>query len=306
MTAGVDLNDLATFVRVADTGSFSRVARDLAVPTSTVSRAIARLEERLGVLLLQRTTRKVTLTREGTFLREQSASALHSLAGAAQAVVDLQNQPQGVLRITAPQDLGHRFLGEVVAGFVDRHPGIRVDLQLTGRLVDLVGEGFDLALRAGRLKDSSMVARKLCDLQAYLIASPAYAQRHGLPATVAELEGHAHILFRAADGETTWRLHHRRGATTITARGRISADDFGLCHAAALAGAGIALCPRLLCADDLRAGRLVRVLPEHELRGSSLYLVYPSSRHLPIKVRAFRDFIAAAIADRCEGEVTGL
>src|SRR5690606_6546569 len=181
MSATIDLNDLASFVRVADAGSFSRAARSAGVPTSTMSRAVQRLEEALGVSLLQRTTRKVALTREGSFLREQSVGALGALSSATQAVIDLQDQPQGLLRIAGPPDLGHVLFAELLARFGERYPAVQLEVELSARLVDLVGEGFDVALRAGSLRDSSLVARKLTELAGLLVASPAYVQRLGLP-----------------------------------------------------------------------------------------------------------------------------
>lgn len=289
MSATIDLNDLAAFIRVADAGSFSRAARAAGVPTSTMSRAVQRLEEALGVGLLQRTTRKVALTREGAFLREQSAGALGALSSATKAVIDLQDQPQGLLRIAAPPDLGHVLFAELLADFSERYPAVHVEVELSARLVDLVGESFDVALRAGSLRDSSLVARKLTELAGFLVASPAYAQRLGLPAAPAELARHECVLFRARDGQATWRLCSKRGAAAVAVHGGISADDFGLVQALALAGAGVAMVPWILCREDLRAGRLVRVLPEWELRGGALFLVTPPGRHVPAKVAVFRE-----------------
>ncbi|MCB9568889.1 MAG: LysR family transcriptional regulator [Myxococcales bacterium] len=292
----MDLNDLATFIRVAERGSFSGAARSLGVPTSTVSRAIARLEESLSVRLLQRTTRKVSLTREGAFLRERSEGALESLSGAAKALRDLQEAPRGVLRITAPQDLGPTLVAEIVHRYVTRYPEVRVEVELSGRIVDLVGEGFDVAIRAGRLRDSSLVARKLGDLCAWLVASPSYVQANGLPRSPAELERHQHVLFRASEGEALLRLRRRGAGVKVRARGPISGDDFGFVRGAVLAGAGIGLLPSIHCDEAIREGRMVRVLPDFDAGGGALYLVYPTARHLPAKVAAFRELAIEVFA----------
>ncbi|MEZ4449975.1 MAG: LysR family transcriptional regulator [Nannocystaceae bacterium] len=301
MSATIDLNDLASFVRVADAGSFSQAAKGAGVPTSTMSRAVQRLEEALGVSLLQRTTRKVVLTREGAFLREQSAGALGALSGATQAVIDLQHQPQGGLRIAGPPDLGHHLFADLLNQFTERYPAVQVEVELSARVVDLVGEGFDVALRAGSLRDSTLVARKLTELASLVVASPAYAQRFGLPTAPAELARHECVLFRGKEGQATWGLCSKRGHVDVTVRGAVSADDFGLVRALALTGAGVAVVPWILCGDDVREGRLVRVLPEWELRGGALFLVLPPGRHVPAKVAAFREMAIEFFSRRRRG-----
>ncbi len=297
MGAKIDLNDVATFVRVADAGSFSGAARQIGVPTSTVSRAVARLEDSLGVVLLQRTTRRVALTREGAWLRERSHGAIGSLENAAQAVRDLQGQPQGVLRITAPQDIGHPIVAELIRRYTQRYPAVRVELQFSGRLVDLVAEGFDVALRAGSLRDSSLIARKLGDLRAYVVATPGYLQAHGAPRRPEELASHECVLFRGEEGSQVWRLSQagagagkgRAATQRVEVRGRVDSDDFGYNRAFILQGGCIGMLPHLLCREDLREGRLVNALPDYVGRGGSLYLVYPATRNLSPKVKAFRE-----------------
>ncbi|MEZ4380431.1 MAG: LysR family transcriptional regulator [Nannocystaceae bacterium] len=313
MSATVDLNDLATFVRVADAGSFSGAARALGVPTSTVSRAVARLEDSLGIRLLQRTTRRVSLTREGGWLRQRSRGAIGSLENAAAAVRDLQGQPQGVLRVTAPQDLGHLLVADLVRRYSQRYPAVRVEVSLSARVVDLVGEGVDIALRAGNLRDSSLIARKLGDLSGYLVAAPTYVQARGAPRRLEELEEHECVLFRGRDGAATWRLStepasaksamsaktgkagrvSRKRSRSVTVRGRIDGDDYGFVRAMILAGGGVGVLPHVHCVDDLREGRLVHVLPEYVARGGALYVVYPTAKNLAAKVAAFRDLAIA-------------
>ncbi|MDB4992812.1 MAG: Transcriptional regulator, LysR family protein [Myxococcaceae bacterium] len=295
----LDLNDLAVFVRVVEQGGFAKAARELRVPTSTVSRTVARLEEAVGARLLQRTTRSVQQTEEGRALFESVAPALASLVHAARSIESPDTEPRGKLRITAPNDLGSTFIAEVAAGFVAKYPHVEVEFELTPRVVNLVQEGFDLAIRAGRLVDSALVARRVGDLAAQLFASPAYLARHGAPTEIAELASHVCVVFRPRDGSATWNLEHASTGETVdvVVHGRLGGDDFSFIRTAVLAGAGIGLVPRVLCHQDVAAGRLIRVLPDYAMRGGgSFHIVYPSSRHVPTRVTAFRDFIVAAFS----------
>jgi DNA-binding transcriptional LysR family regulator len=170
---------------------------------------------------------------------------------------------------------------------------------LSNRTLNLIENGFDLAVRAGTPpQSSSMIARKVTSLESQLFAAPAYIERHGMPSSVVELNRHALVLFRPRDGAAEWNLSGPDGVQSVTAKGRIGCDDFNFVRATALAGAGVALMPRLIVANDLSTGRLVRVLPNHELRGNALYLVDPSARQLPARVSAFRDYLTAVCVKR--------
>lgn len=292
----VDLNDLRVFVRVVDRGGFAPVARDLGVPPSTVSRTIARLEASTGTRLLHRTPRSVHATSEGRAIYASVHEAVATLERAARALEPASRRPKGVLRVTAPTDIGSTFLAGVAVAFGERYPLVHVDLSLTNRAVSLVDEGFDVALRAAtRLADSSLIAKKLGELEHALYASPRYIERRGAPASLSELEDHHCIVFRGKDLTKTWRLEAATGGTAeVLVRARMGGDDFGYVRAVVLAGGGIALMPRLVCAAEEAAGRLVRVLPELTAKGAGLYLLYPSAAHVPARVSAFRDFVAAA------------
>ena len=285
------LNEIAVFVRVAEAQSFTQAAKQLGLPKSTVSRSIARLEEDLGVPLLQRTTRKLKLTDAGAAYYERVKQSLLEIEEARKAVTHLQEVPSGTLRITASPDFGSSFLAEILARFVARQPTIHVHVTLTKRHVDLIAEGFDLALRAGRLEDSSLIGRKLCDLEGRLFATPAYLARHGVPQQLADLQGHECVLFRPRGDRLVWRLSGPHGIEEIEVSGRLGGDDFSFVRAAMLADRGIALLPWFACAQDLVEGRVSRVLPDYEMRGAALYLVYPPSERLPRKVTVFRDFL---------------
>lgn len=293
--AGVDLNDVAVFVRVVEKGGFAKAARELALPTSTVSRTIARLEEAVGTRLLHRTTRSVRPTSEGRAFYGSVSSAVAALRAATRLVESDEGTPKGTLRLTAPNDIGSTLVADIVVAFQARHPLVQVEIELTNRTVNLVEEGFDVAIRAGRLQSSSLVARKIGSLEAHLYASPSYAERHGLPQTPADLAAHSCVVFRPRGGKGVWELEGDRGAARVEVTAKIGCDDYGFVRAAVLAGGGIGLIPAVLATADLRARRLLRVLPKYELRGASLFLVYPSARQIPAKVAAFRDFMV----ERC-------
>jgi DNA-binding transcriptional LysR family regulator len=295
----LDLNDLRVFVRVVDRGGFAVAARELGVPTSTVSRTIARLEASTGTRLLHRTPRSVHATSEGRAIYASVSEAIGTLERAAHALEPATRGPKGVLRVTAPTDLGGSFLADVAVGFAERYPLVQIDLSLTNRAVNLVDEGFDVAVRAAtRLADSSLVAKKLGHLEHALYASPGYIDRHGAPSSPADLSDHRCIVFRAKDLVKTWRLESGKETIEVLVRARMGSDEFSYLRAAVLAGGGIALLPRLVCAKDEAAGRLVRVLPAFEAKGASLYVLYPSAAHVPARVTAFRDFVAAAFDAR--------
>ena len=292
----LDLNDVAAFVRVVENSGFAKAARELGVPTSTVSRAVARLEEAVGVRLLHRTTRNLSVTGEGQAFHQRVAPLVASLRDATRTLGAGGKEPEGMLRVTAPNDIGSAFLSEEVVRFCERYPLLRVELLLTNRKLNLVSEGIDLAVRAGRLESSSLVARKIGTLHVELYAAPIYAERHRLPTTLAELARHQIVGFGARDGRVSWQLEGPRGQETLELNCRVACDDFGFVRAAAVAGGGIGLLPRVISTSDVATGRLVRVLPEYSQKGASLHVVYPSARQVPTKVSLFRDFLAKGCA----------
>jgi len=294
-----DLDALSIFVRVVDRGGFAVAARELGVPTSTVSRTIARLEARTGTRLLHRTSRSLSPTSDGREIYASVAGAVATLERAARSLEPATRKPKGLLRVTAPNDIGSAFLAEVAVAFTERYPLVQVDLVLTNRAVNLVDEGLDVAVRAAtKLADSTLVARKVGELAHALFASPRYLETHGAPASVNDLHDHRCVVFRAKDLAKTWTLDGPDGSVDVSVSGRIGGDDFAFVRSLVLAGGGIGLLPRLVCAPDEEAGRLVRVLPEMDARGAGLYVLYPSASHLPARVTAFRDFVTEAFAAR--------
>lgn len=277
------------FLAVVDTGSFTAAAKRLGLAKSNVSRRVARLEDSLGARLLERTTRRQRLTEVGETYHGQVIGAVEQLAEAARSVSELQGRPRGRLRVTAPADW-NETMARLVAEFSAAQPEIQVEVDLSQRKVDLVAEGFDVALRAGRLEDSSLIARSVGVSVGHLYASPGFLARHREPTTLAKLSEHAFVLFRGRQGEAELRIENADGIHEVTVRGVITAEDFGFVRHALVHGAGIGFLPDFVAAPELEAGRLSRLLPDHCLERSEFHLLYPSTRHVSPKVRVFVDF----------------
>jgi DNA-binding transcriptional LysR family regulator len=299
--SGPDLEEVAAFLRVAEAGSFTAASRRLGLPKSTISRRVARLEEKLGVQLLHRTTRSLALTEAGTVFHERAALALAGLEEATMAVRESQETPRGHLRVTAPYDLSEA-LGSLVVAFVARFPAVTVELMLTDERLDLVAENIDLALRgASVMPDSSLVARRMATMKFTLMASPSYLRRHGKPKSPADLGEHALLMMKTTQGRSKLRLQGAGGEQEVAVRTALAANDFSVLRAAALAGAGIALLPDAQSAAEHRTGRLVRVLPDYTAGEGGLWVMHPASRLLPAKARAFQEFVLEHIAVLTQG-----
>ncbi|HEY3500344.1 MAG TPA: LysR family transcriptional regulator, partial [Polyangiaceae bacterium] len=272
----MDLNRASLFVKVVEAGGFTAAARELGVPKSSVSRAVALLESELGARLLQRSTRRVELTEVGRAFFERAVHAVADMEDAERAVADLQCIPRGTVRVTAPLDAGSYLLAPVLPRFNAEYPSIHVEAILTSRVVDLLEEHVDFALRAAPVKDGSLVARKLAPIETGLFASPAYLKRRGTPESVAALARHECVLFRPERGRARWTVPGPKGDESVDVHGAIGADDFSFVHRAALAGAGIAYLPLFLAAEAVERGELVRLFPGRQLEAGTFHLVYPS------------------------------
>ncbi|HET8538912.1 MAG TPA: LysR substrate-binding domain-containing protein [Anaeromyxobacter sp.] len=291
----MDLNNVVVFEAVARTGSFSAAAKELGIPKSSASRAIARLENELKVQLLFRTTRKVSPSEAGTALYDRMTPLLRSMKSALSGLPERGEAPSGTLKVTAPVDLGVLFLAEVLARYAARYPAVTVDLHLTGRVVDLVGEGFDVALRvASKLEDSSLVVRRAAPVLFQLFASPVYLARRGTPRTADELDEHDWVVFRG--GPQKLRVAPVRAASERAPR--ILCDDLLFVRDAVRAGVGIGLLPTFVAEPDVIAGALVRIVPKFERPAGSLYIVTPSAKHVPGKVAAFRELVLEMLRTR--------
>ncbi|MGB4075724.1 LysR family transcriptional regulator [Pseudomonas sp.] len=284
------LDDALIFTRVVECHSFTQAAQGLGMQKSTVSRRIALLEERLGVRLLNRTTRKLRLTEVGQAYYERCRQIMLDFAEAEQAVMQLQLEPSGLLRITAPIEFGQLFLGQVLGDFMRQYPQISAEVELTSRHVDPVEEGIDIAILVGRPQDSTLIARKVLETSRRLYASPDYLAQHGTPQTVAELAGHRAILL-PNDSPRYWPLL----GESIGCQRVLSCNNITFAREAALAGAGIAGLPIMISDLAVQQGRLLELLPQASLPVGELYAVYPSRRFQAMKVKTFLDFLMHAL-----------
>ena len=294
----MDLNRIKLFLRVAEAGSFTGAARLAGLPKSSISRGVAALERDLGVRLLQRTTRQVKLTEAGHAYFESVSRALSGVDEAAAAVSELQDAPRGLVRVTAPLDLGLWLLAPSASRFASRYPEVQLEFSLTQRVVDLVQEGFDLALRVGKLADTGLVARSLGSIRAGLFASPEYLKGKGRPRSVAQLAEHDCVAFRASSGKVLWELVGPAGRQKNELRSALSADDNQFVRDAAAAGRGIALLPIFACSGPFKCPELTRVLPDYTTTGVVISLVYPTARFLPKRVALLRDQLLEELPPR--------
>ena len=290
----MDLNRVAVFLRVVQAGSFTAAAAALGVRKSSVSRSVAALEADLGIRLLQRTTRKLSLTDAGRAYHDRARDALAGLEEAREAVSSLGAEPRGLVRVTAPVDLAGA-LAEVTTRFLRTWPAVHVETVLTARVVDLVREGFDLAVRAGVLADSSLLARRLGDSDLGLFASPGYLDAAGRPRRLPELERHECVLYRAGGTAATWRLSGPRGEEQVVVHGRADADEYAFVRAMVLAGSGIGLGPIFMFGPLAESGELERVLPRLALRGAAVHVVWPSRRFEPAAVVRYREALESSL-----------
>jgi DNA-binding transcriptional LysR family regulator len=281
----MDLNEMLVFARVVQAGSFTTAGAELGMPKSTVSRKVSDLEARLKARLLQRSSRKLSLTDIGHTYYEYCARIVDEIENAERAVSSLQDTPRGLLRMTA--GTGTTFLGPLVRDFLKRYPEVRLELSFTGRVVDLIEERFDLAIRAGTLTDSTLVARSLGAVNWLLVATPAYLRKRGRPRSPKELTAHDCMLFAAGPNGASVRLAKGNQTVQVPLSARLLAADADVLYAAATADLGIALLPAFLCVEDLRARRLERVLGDWEAPSTPIHVVYPTARHLSPKVKTF-------------------
>lgn len=297
------LTDIAVFVRVVECGSFTRAADELELSRAVVSKYLSRLEARLGARLLHRTTRRLALTEAGAALFEASRGALERIVEAEDAVASFQKEPRGRLKVSAPMGFGILCLGAAVADFLARHPGVSIDLTLDDRFVNLVEEGVDLAIRIGRLTDSSLVARRIASSQPIVVASPAYLERNGMPESPGDLAAHNCLLYSYLSTANVWRFAGpggREAPVAVTGNARMN-NGMLECEMAA-AGLGIAMVPTFYAAPYLRTGRLRRVLDGYRMAELGIHAVFPARSQVPPKVRAFVDFLAARFGRRPEWE----
>ncbi|TRW49933.1 LysR family transcriptional regulator [Aliidiomarina halalkaliphila] len=284
---------ISEFVAVAEHGSFTEAAQHLHISIAQVSRNIAELESRLGLKLLYRSTRKVSLTEEGKLYLAHCRHLVESLDQANQALSSLKQTPRGLLKITAPVYFGENKLAPYLTQFLSRYPEVELDLHLTNAKLDLIQGGYDIAIRLGTLESSSLIARRLGSRNQHVVASPAYLQAHGTPENIADLQTH-----QCLQGSLEhWRLQcPERGLVQFRPQGRIHCNSGPFLLQAALSGMGLVQLPDYYVDDALSTGKLIAVLPNYQLPNEGIWAVYPENRHLSAKVRHLVDFLKVQLS----------
>jgi DNA-binding transcriptional LysR family regulator len=288
--------EMQAFAAVVDAGSFVGASDALAMSKAAVSRQVAELEARLGVRLLHRTTRKLSLTEEGEVFYARCRELLGSLSEAEAEVTARSGQALGVLKVSAPVSFGLLHLAGLWAGFMAAHPNVSLDVTLSDRMVDLVEEGFDVAVRIARLPSSSLVSRQLSWTRMVLCATPQYLRAHGTPTHPSELAGHQVLAYTLLATGDSWGFEGPEGHVAVKVSPRMHSNSGDTCRAAALGHQGIILQPTFMIAEDLRAGRLVEVLPQYRSLQLGIYALYPTRKHVLPKVRLLIDYLAQSFA----------
>jgi DNA-binding transcriptional LysR family regulator len=289
---------MQTFNAVVDAGSFVKAAEALNMSKAAVSRYVVDMETRLGVRLLHRTTRRLSLTDEGQVFYGRSKELLAELEEAEDEITSRSDAASGLLRINAPFTFGILHLAPLWGAFMAQHPKVKLDVTLADRLVDLVEEGYDLAIRIATLENSSLVSRKLATTRTVLCASPRYLKLHGTPQHPNELVNHAVISYSYLSTGDEWRFTGPEGQVNVKTRPCMHTNSGDTCRAAALAHQGVILQPKFLVGKDLSEGSLVELMPEYQSIEFGIYAVYPTRKHVSAKVRAMIEFLAGHFAEK--------
>lgn len=296
--AAADLADMAVFAAVARAGSYTAAASALGTSKSAASKAVARLERRLGTRLLNRTTRSVTLTEAGTALEARAARMVEEAGAGAEAVASLASAPLGTLRVNGPVTFGEMHLAPALPALLQRHPGLRVELVLDDRLVDAAAGGWDVVVRIAPLSDSTLAVRKLAADRRVVVASPAYLARRGTPQVPDDLRAHDCLHYTNVSRAAEWRFRGPRGPVSAATTGSLEANHGPVLRAAALAGVGVGVFPEFMVAAELREGRLVELLSAHALpHRTSIHALFARARPTPPKIRVFVDHLAARLRE---------
>lgn len=283
---------LVAFVRTVDAGSFHAASRMVGSSPSAVSKSVARLERRLGVRLIQRSTRRLGLTSEGVAYYERVAPLLRALDDA-EDIVQMADKARGLLRVTAPVELGRGLIASWAQIFLSQQPQVKLELSVTDRHADLIREGYDVAIRMGAPTDAGLTARKIANLPIVLVASPAYIERRGRPTSIEDLQGHDFVRYLSAGRPIPVTF---ADGTAIVTSGRLDTDDGGAIRHAALSGVGIAHLMQVAVQQDLDDGRLVRILPGAAMPTMPVHIVHAFGRQLPVRARLFVEFLASRMA----------
>ena len=290
-----EIGAIPVFVAVADHGGFAAAARHLGITKSAVSKRIGVLEAHLGTLLFHRSTRSISLTEAGEAFLAHAAQALDAAQKAEDAVSALQGRPVGLLRLSTPMSFGQLHVAPLITAFLRNYPEIRLDLTMDDKLVDLVEGGIDVALRAGTLEDSSLIARRLAPIHSVVVAAPEYLSQSGIPNSPEDLLAHTCLHYSYSRDHTEWRFAGPNGDVRVQTSGILRVNNSEALCTALLDGLGIGRLPTFIAGAHLTSGRLVRVLPDYRLPEQALYAVFPERKHMPAKVRAFLDFVVERI-----------
>ncbi|SDJ17022.1 DNA-binding transcriptional regulator, LysR family [Ferrimonas sediminum] len=285
------LGAMRAFIRVVQTGSFSSTAREQNTSQATISKKVAALEHKLGVKLLTRSSRELSLTQVGSAYYDKCVAIIGELDEAESMARSQMALPQGIIRITAPVVFGHQVIAPVMGEFLALYPEIKVDLALSDKHVDLVSEGIDVAIRAKQLEDSSLVARHLFDNPMLLVAAPEYLQQQGEPREPEELKRHNCLIYSMLKKVNIWHFTQGEKTTSVQVRGNFQCDNGDAILHVALAGSGLAVLPLWMVDEHLISGRLQRVMPDFTPKPLPFNAIYPQNRYVPLKVRCFIDFL---------------
>lgn len=293
----MDFNEVAIFIKVIQKGSFTGAALALDMPKSTVSTKISNLEKRLGASLITRSTRKIRLTPAGEAFFLRSTKAIDEITAAEIAVRSENVEPQGRFKITAPVDIGNTILPGLAALFLKKFPKVQLDILLTDRRVDFLEDDVDLAIRAGQLKDSSLIAKKVGEVVFKIFAAPKYLKENGEPSNLKDLSNHTCVHFTPLSSEG-WQLLNGKRSASVSLTKKIVVNDMGLAHSLAVEGVGIALMPSFLCDSELRAGKLVPILKDWTTEIAPLHFVYPAQKYVPSVIKAFIEISSISLRSR--------
>lgn len=293
----MDLNEVAIFIKVIQKGSFTAASKVLDIPKSTVSTKINSLEKRLGTTLITRSTRQLRLTPAGEAFFLRSTKALDEILDAETAVRSKNVEPQGRFRITAPVDIGNTIFPEIITQFQKKYPKVEIDILLSDQRLDFLEDQVDLAIRAGELKDSSLIAKKVGEVAFRIYVSPKYIKEYGEPLNLKDLNSHQCILFTPLSGDG-WQLKNTKRTVKIALAKKIIVNDMSLARSLALEGAGLALLPSFVCEAEVKSGKLVQVLTEWKTETGPMHFVYPAQRYVSPSIKAFIEMATTTVRNR--------
>ena len=294
----MNLNAIPIFLQVIQCGGFTKAATKLGITTSQVSKNVSTLENGLGIKLLHRTTRKISLTEAGERYYQQATKGIHFIEDAERSAMELQKVPKGHLRVTAPMSFGHLHVSPLIPQFLKQYPGISIELVLDDKEHDLLEQNLDVAIRTGNLiKDSSVIARKLCDLKSALCASNKYLEEYGTPKTPNDLLEHNCLLFSLSKPKNEWAFKQGKKQHIIHVSGNFQVNNGEALRESLLAGIGIGRLPTFIAGRDIERGSLIQVLSKYQMNQIPLYVIFPERNFLPLKVRVFVDFLVKYLSN---------